>query len=79
MFMINGIAPDSQTFYIKIQQRGSQIGTPFKDQPYVKVLLTFNYTTRPSHTSFALPTGYLLATSLMLLALTYALALILPF
>ena len=47
-----------------MRQRGPQIGAPFKDQPYVKMLLTFNYTTRPSLTSFALPKGYLLATSL---------------
>ena len=47
-----------------MRQRGPQIGALFKDQPYVKMLLTFNYTTRPSLTSFALPTGYLLATSL---------------
>ena len=70
MFIINGITTDSKTFYIRLyhrkrmKQRGPQIGAPFKDQPYVKMLLTFNYTMHPSLTSFALPTGYLLATSL---------------
>ena len=66
MFIINGITTDSKTFYIRLHHRkriiqsGSQIWTPFKDQRYVKILLAFNYTTRPSLTSFALPTGYLL-------------------
>ena len=57
--IINGITKDSKTFYIRLYH-----GIPFKDQPYVKMPLTFNYTTRPSLTSFALPTDYLLATSL---------------
>ena len=67
---MNGITTDSKTFYIRLyhrkwmRQRGPQIGAPFKDQPYVKMLLTFNYTMCPLLTSFTLPTVYLLATLL---------------
>ena len=81
---IYGITTDSKTFYIRLyhrkwmRQRGPQIGAPFKDQPYVKMLVTFNYNHAPlAHfvrSSHGLFTHYVAT----LLASTYALRLFYP-